>query len=128
MPKTQTRIPISSVPILLLVCGLALASGACKSTRSSAEKTVDQYLRSQGVRDVKFDYFHTDSKFPDKSYLSATVTHNFASSDGNFKKEYLGFVLNRDGEGWKIEKSAAYTTKEDDANAILAGEKIRRNG
>jgi hypothetical protein len=127
MHKRQTRILVARLLFLSLLCGLALAAGACNSARSSAEKTVDEYLKNQGVRDVKFDFFHTDSKFPDKSYISATVTHNFASSDGNFKKEYLGFILSREGEGWRIEKTTGHTTKEDEATTLLSGEKIRRH-
>ena len=122
------RTPILTLPGVLALIGLALALSACKSSMSPAEKTVDQYLKGQGAREVKFDLFHTDSKFPDKVYLSATVTHNFASSEGNFKKEYLGFILNRDGDGWKIERTTGYTTKQDEASAILAGEKIRKHG
>jgi hypothetical protein len=127
MHKRLTRILASRLLFLSLLCGLALAAGACNSAKSSAQKTVNEYMKNQGVRDVKFDFFHTDSKFPDKSYLSATVTHNFASSDGNFKKEYLGFILNREGEGWRVEKIAGYTIKADEASSILSGEKIRRH-
>ena len=127
MHKRQTRVSVSRLSFLSLLCGLALAAGACNTARASAEKTVDEYLKNQGVREVKFDLFHTDSKFPDKSYVSATITHNFASSDGNFKKEYLGFILNREGKGWRVEKIAGYTTKEDQASNILSGEKRRNN-
>ncbi|MEK6301102.1 MAG: hypothetical protein AABO41_10305 [Acidobacteriota bacterium] len=116
---------ISRLTILLLLCGLALAAGACKTAESAAQKTVDQYMKSRGARDVKPDFFYTDSKFPDKAYLSATITHNFASSDGNFKKENLGFILNRDGSGWQVERITGHTTRGDEASAILSGQKMR---
>ena len=128
MRKRQVQRLISDFSILLLVSGLVLFVGSCKSQRSSAEKTLEQYLKSPGIRDVKVDLFHTDPKFPDKAYVSATVTHNFAGSDGNFKKEYLGYILNRDGAGWQVEKSTGYTKEADEASALLAGEKIRKHG
>jgi hypothetical protein len=113
---------------MLVISGLGFTAGSCKSARSSAEKTLQQHLMSPGVRETKVDFFHTDPNFPDKAYISATVTHNFASSDGNFKKEYLGYILTRDGEGWKIEKSTNYTKEEAEASTLLSGEKIRRHG
>jgi len=116
---------ISRLTIPLLLGGLALAAGSCKTAQSSAENTVDQYMKSRGAREVKPEFFHTDSKFPDKAYLSATITHNFASSDGNFKKERLGFILNRDGSGWQVERITGYTTRGEEADSILAGQKMR---
>ena len=119
---------ISRVTILMLLSGLALAAGACKTSQSSAEKAVTEYMKLRGARDVKPDFFHTDPKFPDKAYLSATITHNFASSDGNFKKESLGFILNRDGSGWQVERITGHTTRADEANAILSGQKMKPQG
>lgn len=119
---------ISRLTIVTLLSLLALAAGACKTSQSSAEKTVGEYMKTRGAREVKPDFFHTDSKFPDKAYLSATITHNFASSDGNFKKEHLGFILNREGSGWQVERITGYTTKTDEANAILSGQKMRPQG
>lgn len=127
MRKKQTRIWLSRLSILLVISGLAFTVGSCKSARASAEKTLEQHLKSPGVREVKVDFFHTDPTFPDKAYISATVTHNFASSDGNFKKEYLGYILSRDGEGWKIETSTGYTKEQGEASTLLSGEKIRRH-
>lgn len=128
MHKTQALIPWSRSLFLWLLCALALTAGGCNGPKSSAEKTVQEYLKNQNIRDIKFDLFHTDSKFPDKSYMAVTITHNFASSDGNFKKEYLGFILNREGDGWRIAQTTSHTTKEDEAGILLSGEKIRRHG
>ncbi|HWO01392.1 MAG TPA: hypothetical protein VNS63_19185 [Blastocatellia bacterium] len=128
MRTRQIRRFISRFSILLLVSGLILVAYSCKSQRSSAEKALEQHLKSPGIRDVKVDLFHVDPKFPDKAYISATVTHNFAGSDGTFKKEYLGYILNRDGEGWQVEKSTGYTKEADDASILLSGEKIRKHG
>jgi len=128
MRKRQLRRLISYLTILLLVSGLSLIAGSCKSQRSSAENALQQHLKSTGIRDVKVDLFHTDAKFPDKAYISATVTHNFAGTDGNFKKEYLGYILNRDGEGWQVEKSTGYTKDAGEASVLLSGEKIRKHG
>ena len=128
MQKKQTRIWLSRLSILLVITGLAFTAGSCKSARSSAEKTLQQHLKGPAIREVKVDLFHTDPNFPDKAYISATVTHSFASSDGNFKKEYLGYILSRDGEGWQIEKSSGYTKEEGEASTLLSGGKIRRHG
>ncbi|MFY9607146.1 MAG: hypothetical protein WAU45_00865 [Blastocatellia bacterium] len=128
MRKIQTGIRRSSLSILLVIIGLAVTAGSCKSARSSAEKTLEQHLKSRGIREVKVDFFHTDPSFPDKAYISATLTHNFASSDGNFKKEYLGYILSRDGEVWQVEKSTGYTKEAGEASTLLSGEKIRSRG
>lgn len=128
MRKKQTRIRLSRLSILLVICGLAFTAGSCKSARSSAEKTLQEHLKGAGFREIKVDFFHTDPNFPDKAYISATVTHNFSSSDGNFKKEYLGYILSRDGEGWHVEKGTGYTKEEREASTLLSGEKIRRHG
>ena len=127
MRKKQTKMSLLHLSLLLVISGLGLTAGSCKSAQSSAEKTLLQHLNSPGVRETKVDFFHTDPNVPDKAYISATVTHSFASSDGNFKKEYLGYILSRDGDGWKIEKSTNYTKEEAEARMLLAGEKIRRH-
>ncbi|HSO74413.1 MAG TPA: hypothetical protein VLU47_06215 [Blastocatellia bacterium] len=128
MQKTQSGVRLSSLLMLLVISGLAFTTGSCKTARSSAETTLEQHLKSPGIREVKVDFFHTDPNLPDKAYISATVTHSFAGRDGNFKKEYLGYILSRDGEGWKVEKGSDYTTNEREASTLLAGEKIRRQG
>jgi hypothetical protein len=91
-------------------------------------KALEQHLKSPGIREVKVDFFHTDPDFPDKAYISATVTHSFAGRDGNFKKERLGYILSRDGEGWQIEKGTSYTKDTSEAKTLLSGEKIRTHG
>lgn len=127
MLKRKTRDAFSRISILLIIGGVAFTA-SCDSPRSSAEKTIEQHLKSPGIREVKIDFFHTDPNFPDKAYISATVTHNFASNDGSFKKEYLGYILSREGEGWKIEKDTGYTKEKDDASTLLSGDKIKRRG
>jgi|SRR6185295_14191598 hypothetical protein len=128
MRNRRTGKLIPRITILLLLCGLALAAGACKTSEKAAQKTVTEYMKVRGARDVQPAFFYTDSKFPDKGYLSATITHNFASNDGDFKKEKLGFILNRDGSGWQVERIAGYTTRAEEANAILSGQKMRPQG
>ena len=128
MRNRRTAKLISRITILLLLCGLALVAGACNTPEKAAQKTVAEYMRVRGARDVKPAFFYTDSKFPDKGYLSATITHNFTSNEGNFKKENLGFILNRDGSGWQVERIAGYTTRAEEANAILSGQKMRPQG
>ena len=80
-------------------------------------------MKNQGMTDLKMDSFFTNPKFPDKAYTSATVTYNFASSGGNAQKEFLGFILAREGSGWRIERSTAYTKDEQQAAKYLSGEK-----
>ena len=125
MQNKRRRVRLSRLLILLAVTGLVFTAASCKSARSSAEKTLEQHLKSPGIREVKVDFFHADPNFPDKAYISATVTHSFAGRDGNFKKEYLGYILIRDGVGWQVEKGTSYTINEREANTLLSGEKIR---
>jgi hypothetical protein len=104
---------------LVAAIGLSLlvALSGCNRQKSKAEAAVTQYAKAFGARDVKFGTFATDGHIPDKAYLSATVTYNAADRHGNFQSERVGFVLDRDGDNWKVEpKSLRYT--EDKAQAI----------
>lgn len=123
MRRRHIRVRLSILSVIIV---LGLVAGSCKSAQSSAAQTLEQHLKGPSIRKVEVDFFHTDPNFPDKAYISATVTHNFASSDGNFKKEYLGFILSRDGERWQVEKSTGYTKVGEEASTLLSGEKIRR--
>ena len=128
MQNKRPGVRLSRLLILLAVTGLVFTAGSCNSARSSAEKALEQHLKSPGVREVEIDFFHADPNFPDKAYISATVTHSFAGRDGNFKKEYLGYILSRDGEGWRIDNGTTYTINESEASTLLSGQKIRRQG
>jgi hypothetical protein len=69
------------------------------------------------------DLVHTDPKSPDKVYASATITYNFANAEGKAQQEFLGFILARDGKGWRIERNAPYTKEQSQAANYLAGRK-----
>jgi hypothetical protein len=80
-------------------------------------------LKNQGVTDLKVDSFFTDPGFPGKAYTSATVTYNFATSRGNPQREFLGFILTQEGNGWRIERNTAYTKDHQQAVKLLGGGK-----
>jgi len=110
--------------IFLLVCAYALAfATACSSNKAKAREVILDSLKDLNVRELKVDSFYTDSKYPNLAYASATVIHNFAGPSGEPQREYLGYILRRDGEGWKIQKLTAYTEDEDKARVFLGGGK-----
>ena|SRR6185503_13391664 len=92
----------------------------CSSDKSKAKVLIAEYMKGQGVTDITIDVFHTSSNYPGKAYTSATIIYNFASSDGKPQREFLGFVLNRVGNDWQIEKNSRYTAEENQAEMFLA--------
>jgi hypothetical protein len=52
-----------------------------------------------------------------------TGTWGFADSSGNPQKEFYGFIMLRDGSGWKIAQPAAYTQDKEKAQVYLGGGK-----
>jgi ketosteroid isomerase-like protein len=104
---------------------LSLALGAnvaCAGNESRAKKAIEEYLKGQGTTNLTLDSYYPSST-GDRAYASATVTYNFANSSGEMQKEFLGFILAREGGGWRIERSAAYTTDKEKAQTYLAGGK-----
>lgn len=126
MCKRQGKSTVSRLVILLFLCGLALASSACNSTRSSAEKVAEQYLKERGIREVTFDLFYSDPNIPDKAYVSVTATHGFLSSEGKTQQEFLGLILKREGQDWQVEKLTAYTKDKNQAGMILTDKKFAK--
>jgi hypothetical protein len=82
-----------------------------------------QYLENQRVTDVTLDLFHKDSRFPDRAYISVTVTHPFATGEGKPQKEGLGYVLKQDGQDWAVERNTSYTKDQARASDLMAGKK-----
>lgn len=121
---TNSRLRISSFIITLVFClGAVVATMSCSTNESKAKKVIQEYMKNQGVRDLKMDSFFTDANFPGKAYASATVTYDFASSGGNPQREFLGFILAQEGDGWRIERATGYTKDRQQAAKFLAGTK-----
>ena len=106
-----------------LLCLNVLFFTSCSSNEAKAKKVIQEYLKNQGVSDLQMDSFFTDPNFPGKAYTSATVTYNFASSGGNPQREFLGFIMAQEGNGWRIERPAAYTKNQEQASKFLSGVK-----
>jgi len=103
--------------------GMLLSTVSCSGNEVKAKKALQEYLKGQGVTDLTVDLFYTDPTLPDKAYVSATATYNFAGSEGKLKREFLGYVLAREGSGWKVEHNVSYTTERQKAATYLAGGK-----
>jgi hypothetical protein len=107
-----------------IIAQLTLLSGiSCASRETRAQKAVEEYLKSQGLRDLKVDMVHTSKDFPDKAYISVTVTYNYATSDGSFQREMLGYILNKNGQDYSVGEAVSYTKDEQKAETLLAGKK-----
>src|SRR3954447_8097286 len=115
--KTQT------VSLLIFFTLLLALVSACSSKQEKARKAVEEKLKNQGVREMTVDFFHPADNMPDKAYIAVTVTYNFATGDGSFQKEYLGYILKQDGQNWAVERPTLYTKEKDRAETALAGRK-----
>jgi hypothetical protein len=124
MKKGQIRFRIIIQFLLILTCSLTLLSTtSCASRETKARKAVEEYLKNQGLRDLNVDLFHASKDYPDKAYISVTVTYNYATSDGSFQREMLGYILNQSGRDFSVEKSTSYTKDEQRAETLLSGKK-----
>jgi len=106
---------------LSMCLGTVLFFSSCAGNESKAKKAIQEYLKNQGITDLAMDSFFTSPSVPEKAYASATVTYNFASSDGRPQKEFLGFVLAKEGSGWRIERNTGYTKDEQQALRYVQG-------
>jgi len=121
---TSGRLRSRAFVLTLLVCmGTVFATTSCSTNESKAKKVIQEYMKNQGITDLTVDSFFTDPNTPGKAYTSATVTYNFASSGGNPQREFLGFILTQEGNGWRIERTASYTKDQQQAAKFLAGGK-----
>jgi hypothetical protein len=102
---------------------MVFAATSCSTNESRAKQLIQEYMKNQGITDLTVDSFVTDSNIPGKAYTSATVTYNFASSGGNAQREFLGFILTQEGNGWRIERVTSYTKDQQQAAKLLAGGK-----
>lgn len=109
---------------MALCLGVICLLTACSRTDSGIRQVVEDFARSQGAKDVVTELVYKDPNSPDKAYASVTITHNYADSQGNFQREFLGFILQNDGKEWKINRNVTYTKDEKKAQQLLAGQKI----
>ena len=106
----------------LLFPGILLSFSCSKST-DNVPKSLEEMLKSHGVQDIQLDLNYQTPEFPDKKYISLTATYNFASAEGKPQREFLGYILKRDGQDWKVDKNTTYTKNEQKAKDILNGGK-----
>ena len=117
-PKSARRF------LTYLMCLFMLATMAsCSVTDKQAVKSVDDYLRKVGARDVKPGIFVTRQDFPDRAYLGVVATWNFTDPKGEPQKESLGYILKKDGETWRIEKNVQFTDDKARARELIEGRK-----
>jgi hypothetical protein len=109
--------------LLFLALALASLSLACTSKSADVKSVIEEQLKNQGIREVNVDYFYEDPSAADRAYASATVTYNFARSDGQLQKEYLGYILKKEGGGWTIQQTTSYTKDQQRAQQLLSGNK-----
>lgn len=107
--------------LVLLVALITLSS--CATKYAEARSALEEYLQNMNTRSIEIDFFHTNPSFPDRAYVSATVTYNFATSDGTFQKEYLGYILRKEGNSWKVAQNTGYTKDPSRANTLLINPK-----
>ena len=115
-----------SKPAIVLSLFLSIVTAfvtACASNESKAREAIQEFMKNQGMTDLKVDSFFTDPNSPGKAYSSATVTYNFASSGGKPQREFLGFIMAQEGNGWRIERTTGYTKDQQQAVKLLAGGK-----
>jgi hypothetical protein len=115
---TLTHIALS---VATMVTALFLVS--CSGKETNAQRAVELHLQNQGMRDIKVEFFYTNSSFPDKAYVAVSASHNFASASGTPQKEYLGYLLKQEGKEYKVEQNSSYTNDEEKAKNLLAGNK-----
>ena len=123
MTSSTIRIRLRSLLTAFLLVAVPFFAASCSNNEAKAKKVVQDYLQNQGTREVQVDFFYLDRNHPDKSYIGVTATYNFATSEGKFQQEYLGYVLKQDGNGWAVERNVAYTKDQTRASALIAGGK-----
>lgn len=114
----------SLISLALISCFALASTTSCASREAKGRKAVEDYLRNQGLRDLKVDLFHTSKDYPDKAYISVTATYNYATADGSFQREMLGYILKQDGQRYTLEQNTTYTTDQQRAETLLAGKKM----
>src|SRR5436853_6120345 len=113
--------------LTLLLVGACIATlslaVSCSGNESKAKSAIREYLKSQAVTDLTLDLFYADPNSSDRAYASATATYSFSGSEGKPKREFLGFILAREGSGWRVDRNVSYTKEDQKAATYLAGGK-----
>ena len=100
MKNGRLRNRVLAFALSALCAVAAIATVSCSSNESKVKKLLQESLKPHGVTDVVVDLFYTDPNFPDKAYTSATLTYNFATAEGKPQREFIGFILGQEGNGW----------------------------
>jgi hypothetical protein len=108
---------------LALSLGIVLIVASCNKNDREIPKSLQEYLKNQGIQETIIDLDYSTLDIPDKRYVSLTVTYNFSTSDGTPQKELLGFILKLDDNIWKIDRGATHTKSEKKAKELLLGGK-----
>jgi len=109
--------------ILFLLCTVSIFAVSCQSKETKALNAVKERLKNQKLRDIQPVIFHTSKDTPGKAYIGVDVTHSFSNSEGKFQHEYLGFILQQNGQDWTVERAAGYTKDPAQAEVYIAGGK-----
>lgn len=116
------RNKLISALLVAIIIPVSLLGQACSSS-SEAEKTLVEYLKARGVKDVAIDILTNPPDNADRAYIAATLTHNFATAEGKPQKEYKGYILTRSEGKWIVEGTTKYTKDTNKALEYLAGSK-----
>ena len=115
--------PFFFVPFII---ALALTA-ACKSQETKAFDFVAEHIKATDpdFKDLKLELFHTNSSAPDKAYIAVSGTRGFVSGSSKLQPDFRGFLLLKEGDGWRIApgNTVRYTTKPAEADKILSGQK-----
>ena len=124
MTLDRSKFFIFRQTLFISLCALSLfATISCTTQQSKAHQAIEKYLKDRGATEVQSDFFYTDANFKGKAYSSVTATFSYADAKGNPQQEFLGFILNKEGDDWKVEKQTSYTTESAQAALFLAGKK-----
>lgn len=114
--------PFLKTAIILALSVLLLGFSACdKNKNSQIPKSLADYLKNQGVQEMQVDLLYQPSDIPDKKYISLTATYNFATASGTPQKEFLGYILKKEGNNWKVDHNTNYTKNEQTAKDLILG-------
>lgn len=113
----------SAAITFLFLIQVSLITQSCSRESSQAEAALVEYLKARGVKEVEVDLFTDAKNNGNKAYISATLTHQFATAEGTPQKEYMGYILSKTDGKWVVERSERYTKDKDQAIRYLSGSK-----